>query len=332
MRNIERKPLGVIDALSSGFALVVRRPWVLLLPIAFNLFLWLGPQINASPLFERAIALLDSSAAAANMPADAQPSLDASKEMLKSFGEDFNILDVTAIFALGVPALLGLETLPTDSPRAPWFIVKDIGTFLGLAALLALIGVFIASVYLESIARAVRRDAQARSFAPRVLKSYVSTGILVVLVAFGLIALLSPFLIGATLVSLVNPGLASFVILIGLMLALWAVLYMAYALPAIFVSGVNPLQAIWNSFTVFRFNSWSAMGLVFLIYLIQMGFSLVWQMFLGNAWGAVFNIIANAFLGSGLIAAAMLFYQDRFNRLTEVRERIRQHQRPLKGQ
>ena len=331
MQNIERKPLGVIDALSSGFALVVRRPWVLLLPIAFNLFLWLGPQINAQPIFDRAIVLFNSSTETNSLPADTQQSLDASKEMLKSFGDDFNILNVTAIFALGVPALLGLETLPTNSPRAPWFVVKDLGTLLGLAVLLALIGVLIASIYLETIARAVRHDEKARPFAPRVLKSYVSTGMLIVLVVFSLIALLSPFLIGATLVSLVNQGLASFVVLIGLMLALWTVLYMAYAVPAIFVSGANPLQAIWNSVTVFRFNSWAAMGLVFLIYLIQMGFSLVWQMFLSSAWGAVFNVIANAFLGTGLIAAAMLFYHDRFTWLTEVRERIQQHQRPIKG-
>lgn len=329
MQNIERKPLGVIDALSSGFVLVIRRPWVLLLPIVFNLFLWLGPQINAQPIFNYAIALIDSSAATANLSTDTQQSLDASKEMLKSFGSDFNILNITAVFALGVPALLGLETLPSNTPHAPLFVVKDIGTMMGLTVLFALIGILIASIYLETIARAIRRDEKKPSFAPRVLKSYVSTGMLVVLVVFGLVALLSPFLIGATLVSLVNQGLASFILLIGLMLALWIVLYMAYAVPAIFVSGSNPLQAIWNSVTVFRFNSWSAMGLVFLIYLIQMGFSLVWQMFLGNEWGVAFNVIANAFLGTGLITAAMLFYHDRFTWLTEVRERIRQHQRPI---
>ena len=54
MQNIERKPLGIIDALSNGYALVVRRPWVLLFPIVFNLFLWLGPQINARPIFDQA--------------------------------------------------------------------------------------------------------------------------------------------------------------------------------------------------------------------------------------------------------------------------------------
>jgi hypothetical protein len=330
MQNIDRKPLGVIDALSSGYALVVRRPWVLLFPIAFNLFLWLGPQVNARPIFDHAIALLNTSGAyTPNMTPDMQQGLDASKEMLKSMGDSFNVFNVAALFALGVPALLGLESLPTNPPRAPSFVVGDITTLMGLSILLALVGIFVASIYLETIARVVRRDGQAQTFAPRVFKSYVKTGGLIALALFGLIALLSPFLIGATLISLVNQGLASFVLIIGLMIVLWTLLYLAFALPAIFVSGANPVQAIWNSITVFRFNSWSAMGLVFLIYLIQMGFSLVWQMFFDSAWGAVLNVIANAFLGTGLVAAAMLFYHDRFTWLTEVRQRIRQQQRPV---
>jgi len=329
MNNIERKPLGIIDALSNGFALVARRPWALLVPIAFNLFLWLGPQVNAKPIFDQMVALLNASAPAVNMTPETLQGLQASTDTLKTMGESFNVLNIAALFALGVPALLGLETLPTDPPRAPWFVVGNLGTLMAFAVLCALIGIFIASVYLETIARAVRRDAAAQPFAPRVLKSYLNTGLLVALALFGVLALLSPFMIGATIVSLLSQGLASFILIAGFMLALWAILYLAFALPAVFVSGANPVQAIWNSVTVFRYNSWSAMGLVFLIYLIQMGFSLVWQQLISSAWGAAFNIVANAFLGTGLVAAAMLFYHDRFTWLTEVRERIRQQQRPL---
>jgi len=228
MQNIERKPLGVIDALSSGFALVVRQPWVLLVPVAFNLFLWLGPQVNARPLFDQLIAQLNALAATTpNITPETQQGLDASKDMLKSLGDSFNVLNITALFALGVPALLGLETVSPDSPSAPWLLVVDIGTLMGLSILLALIGVFIASVYLEMIARVVRRDATVRTFALRVLKSYLNTGLLMALACVGLLILLSPFLIGATLVSLLSQGLASFILIAGFMLTLWAFLYLA---------------------------------------------------------------------------------------------------------
>lgn len=330
MQNIERKPLGVIDALSSGFALVARRPWVLLLPIAFNLFLWLGPQVNAKPIFDQAVAVLDAAIPATpTVSPEAQQGLDAMKSALQAMADNFNILNVAALFALGVPSLLGLETLSTNPPSAPWFVAGDIGTLLALLALFALLGVLIASIYLETIARAIRREVPAQPFAPRVARAYWNTGALIVIALAGLLMLLSPFLIGATVVSLFSQGLASFVLILGMMLALWSILYMAFALPAVYVSGSNAVQAIWNSVAIFRYNSWSAMGLVFLVYLIQMGFSFVWQEFFGSAWGAFFNVIANAFLGSGLIAAAMLYYHDRFTWLTEVRQRIRQQQRPV---
>ncbi|HEX7589178.1 MAG TPA: hypothetical protein VF478_12750 [Anaerolineae bacterium] len=330
MQNIERKPLGIIDALSSGYALVVRRPWVLLLPIMFNLFLWLGPQINAQPIFDQAIVLLNASNPyTPNITPETQQGLDAYKEMLKTEGGSFNVFSITALFALGVPALVGSESLATAPSRPPWFVVGDIGTLIGLCILFAFVGVLIASIYLETIALAVRREGTVRTFVPRVLKSYVKTGGLIALSLFGLIALFSPFLIGAGLISLLNLGLASFVLIVGVMLVLWTLLYMTFAVPAIFVSEANPAQAIWNSITVFRFNSWSALGLVFLIYLIQQGFLLVWPLFSDTPWGTILNVIANAFLGSGLIAAAMLFYHDRFTWLTQVRQRIRQQERPI---
>jgi hypothetical protein len=60
-----------------------------------------------------------------------------------------------------------------------------------------------------------------------------------------------------------------------------------------------------------------------------MGFVVIWDTLLGSTWGVVVDVLANAFLGTGLVAAGMLFYYDRFTWLTEVRERIRQQQRPL---
>lgn len=64
MEKIDRKPLGAIDALSAGFELVLRRPWILLVPLALDLFLWLGPQIQAKPVFEQMLRVLFAAAAA----------------------------------------------------------------------------------------------------------------------------------------------------------------------------------------------------------------------------------------------------------------------------
>jgi hypothetical protein len=108
-------------------------------------------------------------------------------------------------------------------------------------------------------------------------------------------------------------------------------LYLMFALPAVFVSGANAPQAVINSISVFRFDFWSATGLVFLVFVIQRGFAAVWQLFGGNPWGVVFDVIANAFLSSGLVAAGMLFYYDRMSWMAAVREHLQQQRTQLKG-
>src|SRR2546426_3182445 len=50
------RPAGLIDTLQAGFNAVNRNVWLLVLPIAIDLFLWWGPQPAAGPILERWLA------------------------------------------------------------------------------------------------------------------------------------------------------------------------------------------------------------------------------------------------------------------------------------
>ena len=43
--------LGVIEALSAGLDAVLRHPWLLLIPVLLDLFLWVGPRVQAPALY-----------------------------------------------------------------------------------------------------------------------------------------------------------------------------------------------------------------------------------------------------------------------------------------
>jgi hypothetical protein len=87
------------------------------------------------------------------------------------------------------------------------------------------------------------------------------------------------------------------------------------------VSRASAPQALLNSVSIFRFDFWSAIGLVFIVYLVQSGFCNRLAIFSKrNSWGIVFVLIANAFLSSALLAAEMIFYRDRMEWLTRARE------------
>lgn len=330
MEKIEKKPLGVIDALSGGFELVARRPWVLLIPVALDLFLWLGPQISARAIFQQ-VANLMTATSLQGAPPEALQNVEATKSGLQAMGEQFNVFSLLAFFAIGMPTFVVLSGPPEELlRRSVPLSIGDGAALLGWTVVFALAGLLLGTLYLESLARPVRRETGTGwSLVRRVAQSYLNILALMALGVIGVLVLMVPLVIGMVLVLFVNQSLGSFFIIVGSVLALCVELYLAFAIPAIFVSGSGVVQAIVNSITVFRYNFWSALSLVFLIYLLQFGFGEIWEGLQGTTWGVLVDVVASAFLGTALVAAGMLFYYDRFTWLTEVRERIRQHQRPL---
>ncbi len=333
METTEEKLPGIIDTLSAGFALVAHHPWVLLVPIALDLFIWLGPQAHAKPVFDEIIRILAASAAQNPTP-DTLATYNAIKQALDAAGEQFNIFSYIALFGLlsGMPILTGLD-LPKGMEANVAFSIGDSAVLLGWIALCALAGALFSSIYLEWIARRIRHEASgAGAFIVQVVRDYARLVWLGIIIAIAAILLSLPFLLGAVLVSVLSPIIGMLFLMIVWLFFVWAALYLVFAVPAIFISRSGPFQAILNSVVVFRYNFWSAMGLIFLVILIEVGFSVIWQQFAGDAIGAVIAVVASAFLGTGLITAGMLFYHDRFDWLTQVREQIhRQQQLTRKG-
>ena len=49
-----------------------------------------------------------------------------------------------------------------------------------------------------------------------------------------------------------------------------------------------------------------------MINLIQRGLPMIWEMFATDAWALPVSIVGNAYIGTGLMAASMIFYGQRF--------------------
>ena len=318
----EQKPLSVIETLASGFEAVLQQPWLVLIPLALDLFLWLAPQISVKPIFEQTLPTMLQA-----LPPDAAPDTRASLEMLKQLWQVAgDTLNLWGILATGIPSIVGMQSLAKDDARTIALLVDNRATLLLVLGGLGGAALAITTIYLEAVAWAVRRDTQPPAFMPRLVRAGADLAVLVVLVLIGMFLLILPLTLGATLVSLVSQGLGSFIIFGTMLLLMWVGLYLTFTSPAIFAGRLNAPQAILTSVSVFRFDFWSAMALIFLMYIIRAGFTFVWQFLASNPWGIVFDVIANAFIGSGLMAAAMVFYQDRVNWMAIVRERLRQQQ------
>ena len=44
--------MGALACLTTGFDVVARNPYLILIPFMMDLFLWLGPRLSLAPIFE----------------------------------------------------------------------------------------------------------------------------------------------------------------------------------------------------------------------------------------------------------------------------------------
>jgi hypothetical protein len=328
---------GVIDTLSAGYQAVNRRPGLIAIPLLLDLFLWLGPRLSIAPLMRHALALYDlllqQALAGATVSTEQASQLQAASAQVRQVAEQgaasFNLFSLLASGRLGVPSLLASVTPKTGFWSPPVATMDNGLVFLGLAIVLLLAGLLIGALYLGAITQGVRDDRFAPALLLRQVWRYWAQVVAYLALIVSLIFLLgTPYAFVLGLATLFSPLLGSFLLGLAWVIGIWAAIYLFFALSAIFVSEVGPLQAIWHSFNIVRFNLWSTLGLIIIISVIGLGMPLLWEIFVGNPWGVLAGIAGNAYIGTGLSAASLIFYRHRYAywqaQLAAVREAARQ--------
>ncbi len=291
--------MGVIDTLTAGYQTINRRIWILAIPIALDLFLWLGPRIVTSP------SLLG--IAPATLPAGYENQMATVQRVFASFNFFF-------LLALYMPSLVPkLESLPPGAGQD--HLLGSLDT-----VVLAVLGLFLASLwlgclYLALLAQVVRdgRVNLGRLLA-RVWLYWLRCIALIALAAVVTMVMALPSALLATAGGPVIGGIGRLLLTITQFTLIWAALYLFFAINALVINDVGPLKAMSYSIAVTRRNLMSTFGLIFLIFLIWIGTPLAWQAIARNPVGLVAGIVGNAYIGSGLFAASLIFYYDRYQR------------------
>ncbi|MGC9358865.1 MAG: hypothetical protein ACP5G7_00620 [Anaerolineae bacterium] len=296
--------MNIIDTLTAGFDTVRRNPWLLLLPILLDVFLWLGPKLSIAPIVEETIVAFEEMQQTLNI----DPGLDAALSAMPEFDPTFlretagraNLLAGLVWGVLGVPSVAATRLIaPTDH----WIIELSGGcAALGLLALIIIAGLFLATLYLALAGRMVRGDGEPLGKTIRALPRYALYIVMVLLpivlvtaVAMGLSFLCGPFtflLLGA---------------------ALWLGIYLYFAPEAITMSHAEPLEAVRNSMILLRTAFWPTLGFIVLCTVIGAGMSVIWQNLLTSPLGIAVAIPVNAFVGTGLTAATFIYYRERLS-------------------
>ena len=322
IERMNRQKLGMIQILSLGFESVVRALWLLVIPVVLDLFFWLGPQLSVRTLFDRLVLTL--ARQDVSTPELRQILLEG-RSSLTVVGKSLNLFALLATNFMGlrvlpVPSLKGFEpplaAVPGAAPVAvsnvPVLPVDNVLLAVLLAIVLLVIGLLVGSLYLTLIADRVRlAGAPARPLPLRVLMIWLRIVVFVVALALFYLVAAVPFSIVVAIGMAINISLGLVLVVGGWLLSFWLLLYLWFTVYAMVIDGVGILRAMWYSANVVQRNLLSTFLLILLSNLIASGMVVLWQIFEGSWYGDLLAIAGNAFIGSGLVAAAFVFYQDR---------------------
>ena len=334
--------MGVIETLSKGFQTVSRRWWLLLIPVLLDSILWLGPRLSVERLLQQTMSTVDTQLNELSSQGDAAW-VDTVRSTFQDASASYNALTTLRVGVLGVPSLLawggarlgspplyealwisfvGVTNMPdllvsvsdaTFMPPSVWQIPGE-GTWLLLTLGLTVVGIGMGAIYLTSLWHSLGVTDDARPFWQRSL--HLSGRLLMFLVVRALaVAILGiPLVLILAFVSAFSTGAAMLLGTIAIGFVTWLSFYGAFLTAALVASQVSVWRAIWNSFNVVLRNFWSTLWLFVLINLIGGGLTILWQRLSAGSWLTWLAIAGNAYIGTSLVAASLMFYQDRYQR------------------
>jgi hypothetical protein len=316
-------PHGVIASLAGGFETVNARLELILLPLALDLFLWLGPRLSILPLVER-LSQTVVSELGAGASADQQAVLEMFSQRMREYGQTFNLFSFISTAPLGLPSLFagrGSSVAPMGQP--PIWYVDSVPVYLVFWAAFVLLGLFLGALYFGGIAQQVRdRRLNLAVLLRQVWGDWARLTTLALLAALFLLIVGTPLLIISVILWLLSPLVGSVAWVLAFTLMLWALFYGGFALHAMLLARRGLLGALWDSVRMVQFNLPHVASLFVLVVLINVGLTLVWNIPDDASWLMLLGVGGHALISTALVAATFVFYQDRYRWWLEMRENL----------
>lgn len=309
-------PRGLIDTLQAGFNTINRNPWLLLVPLLVDLYLWLGPQFTVG----------NTLADWANNPTAI---LGATQTLERLLGDDgrpptnmlltaddlkgYNLFWLLAVPLLGVPSF---RAGVAGSGRV--FPLDSVGGVATASLAILVVGFTLAVIFYGMLARLVRTgQAAVSSFAGDFPGLWVrAVGLFCI--AIGLLgAAAIPLVLLLAGTASAAPALLTVVASLILGVAVWLFIHLFFTSDALFVSFVGPLAAIRRSVVLVRHYFWQSVGFVGLIVIISSGFPIILNELAKNLQvaGTVLAICGHIYISTAISAASMTYYKERYERL-----------------
>lgn len=315
-------PPGVIGSLRAGFDAIASNLTVILVPLALDLLLWLGPRLRIERLFQPIFDEMTRYARYSGIPAADVSRLQENSSLLLEQLQQFNLLSALRTFPIGVFSLMS-GSMPGSTPMGtPSIIhVNSVLTLLGWFVLLTLVGWMCGGLFFRWVSQVVIDSSQLVEI--RFSQSIIQTILLSVLYFILAVMIGTPILIVLALVIAASPLLAQGMLLILGLLSMWLIVPIFFTPHGIFVRQQNAFTSIYTSLRMARFTLPTSSLFVLSVLLIAIGLNFVWNIPSPASWMTLIGITGHAFITTSLLAASFIYYRDMQVWLQTVFEKLK---------
>ncbi|MDT8304829.1 MAG: hypothetical protein RRC07_02740 [Anaerolineae bacterium] len=288
----------ILAPLATGFELVTAHWWLLLLPVAVDIFLWLGPRLSVAPLWRQLVTAV---------PAGTVP-----PESLAQLAEAATATNLFALFSFpyfGVPVLTSGIVAPAATPIATTTVPLDGGTTtVGMALLLGLGGILLGAVYHTLLVRALLgSDAGALRRLPQLVMRLIG---LVMFVSLVLLLMYLPLSLVAVFLGLLSPMISVIVLTIGIAFMMWYLLFLGFSVHGIVLGGLPVLAAVRASVRLVQQHMVTALWLLLFVFASRALLTILWHAVDAGNWLTLVSIAGHAFIATSLVAGTYVYFAE----------------------
>lgn len=240
---------------------------------------------------------------------------------IERFFTQYNLFAWLSAGLIGVPVVNGgidaTLKLVTGSLPIVWQVDSFDG-YLLVFVLFTLIGLLISALFWSMLGDYVRGETfQAARWLRQSFELWKKL-LLLMIVVVGLV-LLSIFPLSMVMFTLsaFSAGLASLIPLLVMVVAAWIILVCLFTPHGLVMYQMTLGRAVNISTMIVRANFTPTVGLAVIAMAITIGTGLIWEGLAADSWLRLVAIAGNALIGTGLIMASLLFYQNRITILFE---------------
>lgn len=303
-------PPSLIAALRAGFDAIANHIALILIPIALDLYLWLGPHLRLKQLIESVVSQLI--ALYSLQEPGASEMLQTFKELWLQIAAQFNLFIALRSYPVGVPSLMASAS-PVESPvgvPVMWEIDALVSA-LFVWVLITITGLAAGTLFFETVSQVVLLGtvdwAQLWTQLP---KKILRVLFLTLIWASILIVVSIPASFIISVGTLGGPLFAQCALFLYAGLLIWLFYHLLFSPHGIFIYGHKAMKSIRTSFELVR-ATWLNTSLFFLaLFIISALLDRLWHVPPETSWLTLVGVVGHAFVTTGLLASSFVYYRD----------------------